>query len=173
MQIRTSRSLVGFQAPAPGLTKLWVYINMRLGCFWRRFAETKHVNPSCFIYISYFYNDSAIRTPSKNRHYLLIPTSSHISHLFRLAWFDKVENLHSLPIHIEKSFQTCFLNSTLHTGSLLERYRFFTPRIPIGFSVVLLPILLFGIYALASIQTPSKTDTVGSTRTVSLNKKNQ
>lgn len=87
--------------------------------------------------------------------------------------FEGGENVHSLPIHDDVA-ETA-INSTLPSGSLLQRYQFFTPGVLIGLFigfVILLPLVLFGIYAVASIQTPSRMDTLGS-RTVNLDKKNQ
>ncbi|GJJ07791.1 hypothetical protein Clacol_001996 [Clathrus columnatus] len=107
------------------------------------------------------------QTASFSSH-LVIYTSSHSAR----SELDKVESLHSLPIHADVAEA---INSTLPTGSLFQRYQFFTPALLAGFFVgfiILLPILMLGVYAIASIQTPSRMDSVGS-RTVSLDKKNQ
>jgi len=76
----------------------------------------------------------------------------------------------SLPI-IENAAAP--FNSTLAKGSLVQRYRFFTPGLITAFLIVfgiLVPLLMFGIYALASIQSPVRMD---APKGPSLEKKHQ
>lgn len=64
------------------------------------------------------------------------------------------------------------INTTLAEGNLLQRYQFFTPGLITALLVVfglLIPILMVGIYALASIQSPLRMDAKGP----SLEKKTQ
>lgn len=65
------------------------------------------------------------------------------------------------------------INTTLPEGSLLQRYRFFTPGLITALLIVfglLIPILMVGISALASIQSPLRMD---APKGPSLEKKNQ
>jgi V0 complex accessory subunit Ac45/VOA1 transmembrane domain len=53
------------------------------------------------------------------------------------------------------------INTTIASGSLFQRYRFFTPGLITALLIVfglLIPILMVGIYALASIQSPLRMD---------------
>jgi len=65
------------------------------------------------------------------------------------------------------------VNTTLPEGNLFQRYRFFTPGLITALLIVfglLVPVLMVGIYALASIQSPLRMD---APKGPSLDKKNQ
>ncbi|KAF8516664.1 BIG/ATPase V1 complex, subunit S1 [Gautieria morchelliformis] len=65
------------------------------------------------------------------------------------------------------------INTTLAVGGLFQRYRFFTPGLITALLIVfglLIPLLMVGIYALASIQSPLRMD---APKGPSLEKKNQ
>ncbi|KAF8590278.1 hypothetical protein K439DRAFT_1627961 [Ramaria rubella] len=74
---------------------------------------------------------------------------------------------------LESSSAFAPVNTTLVQGSLLQRYRFFTPGLITALLIVfglLIPVLMVGIYALASIQSPLRMD---APKGPSMEKKNQ
>ena len=99
-------------------------------------------------------------------------TSIFPSHLVIYAGSQPFTKRQDLPdFDVTVSFAP--INTTLPEGSFLQRYRLFTPGLITALLVVfglLIPILMVGIYAVASIQSPLRMD---APKGPSLEKKNQ